>query len=135
MRAHLRQRLRSCLLLGEYHDTLDCAPALCRYVGACSRAVASPSKWVNQRGSLLSIQTLDASTGNFAGTYVNNATEVSCQGQPYLVAGVVTANRIAFYVNWTAPAAPNCATITIWNGRVADKNIPTAGTLFYVGSD
>ncbi|WP_442868848.1 avidin/streptavidin family protein [Bradyrhizobium sp. CCBAU 53380] len=95
----------------------------------------APSTWVNQRGSLLSIQTLDAPTGTFTGTYVNNAPGFSCQGQPYPVAGVVSAGKIAFYVNWTAPAAPNCKTITIWNGRVGDKTIPTAWTLFYVGSD
>ncbi|PPQ13902.1 hypothetical protein CV770_39960 [Bradyrhizobium sp. AC87j1] len=94
-----------------------------------------PSTWVNQRGSFLSIQTLDPSTGNFAGTYVNNATGFSCRGQPYPVAGVVTANRIDFYVNWTAPAAPDCKTITIWNGRVAANKIPAGWTLYYVGSD
>ncbi|MGM4954220.1 avidin/streptavidin family protein [Bradyrhizobium barranii] len=95
----------------------------------------APSTWVNQRGSVLSIQTLDASTGNFTGTYINNATGFSCRGQPYPVAGIVMASKIDFYVNWTAPSAPNCKTITVWNGRVAANNIPTRWTLYYVGSD
>lgn len=94
-----------------------------------------PSTWVNQRGSVLSIQTLDASTGTFTGTYVNNATGFSCRGQPYATAGNVTANKINFYVNWTSPTAPTCRTITIWTGRVAGNNIPTRWKLYYVGAD
>ncbi|KRR17590.1 hypothetical protein CQ14_25980 [Bradyrhizobium lablabi] len=97
--------------------------------------LAVPSTWVNQRGSILSIQAIDASTGNFTGTYVNNAAGFSCRGQPYAMAGNVAANKIDFYVNWTSPTAPNCRTITIWNGRVAGDKIPTRWKLYYVGSD
>ncbi|MGY3532273.1 avidin/streptavidin family protein [Bradyrhizobium sp. USDA 4452] len=94
-----------------------------------------PSTWVNQRGSILSIQTLDASTGDFTGTYVNNAAGFSCQGYPYPAAGNVTANRIDFYVNWTSSTAPTCRTMTIWHGRVAGDTIPTRWTMYYVGPD
>ncbi|WP_456640504.1 avidin/streptavidin family protein [Bradyrhizobium sp. USDA 10063] len=97
--------------------------------------LSAPSIWVNQRGSVLSIQTLDALTGNFTGTYVNNAAGFSCRGQPYAMAGKVATSKIDFYVNWTSPTAPNCRTITIWNGRIAGDTIPTRWKLYYVGSD
>jgi hypothetical protein len=97
--------------------------------------VTAPSTWVNDKGSVFSIQTLDASTGNLTGTYVNNAAGFFCKGQPYDVAGNVKANKIDFYVNWKSPTAPNCKTITIWNGRVAGDEIKTRWKLYYVGTD
>ena len=97
--------------------------------------VTAPSTWVNDKGSVMLIQTLDTSTDNFTGTYVNSATGFLCQGQPYEVGGSFKANKIDFYVNWKSATAPNCKTITIWNGRIAGNKITTRWKLYYVGSD
>src|SRR5688500_16304580 len=81
--------------------------------------VTAPSTWINEKGSILSVQSLDGATGAFTGTYVNNAPGFQCQGQPYDVGGSAKVNRVNFYVNWKGIAGPNCKTITIWSGSVA----------------
>ncbi|OSI63684.1 hypothetical protein BSZ21_23890 [Bradyrhizobium canariense] len=93
------------------------------------------SSWVNQSGSVLSVQTLDPSTGDFTGKYVDKAAGFSSQGHPYPVAGNIKANKIAFYINWNSPTAPTCRTVTIWHGRVAGGTIPTRWTRYYLGAD
>jgi hypothetical protein len=97
--------------------------------------VTAPSTWVNDKGSVMSIQTLDTSSSKFAGTYVNKATGFYCQGQPYEMEGSFKANKVDFYVNWKSGTAPNCKTITIWNGRIAGNKITTRWKLYYVGTD
>jgi hypothetical protein len=98
--------------------------------------VTAPSSWVNDKGSVMWVQTLDPSTGRFTGTYVNNAAGFKCQGVLYPVEGSATGNQVNFFVNWKGGAfAPDCKSMTIWNGRVVGNRITTMWTLDYVGAD
>jgi|SRR5215217_7266550 len=97
--------------------------------------VTVPSRWVNDKGSVMSIHTLDPSTGKFAGTYINNAAGFKCQGSEYQLEGSATGNQVNFLVNWKGIFVPDCKTITIWNGRIVSNRITTMWTLYYVGSD
>ena len=97
--------------------------------------VTAPSTWVNDKGSVMWVQTLDPSTGKFTGTYVNNAAGFKCQGAPYQLEGSAIGNQVNFFVNWKGAFAPDCKSMTIWNGRVVGNRITTMWTLYYVGAD
>jgi len=87
-----------------------------------------PSTWLNQRGSILTITTIDTA-GNLKGTFVNNAAGFSCKGTPYDVAGAVKGADLFFYVTFGP-----CNTITVWRGRMKGAEISTQWELKYVDS-
>lgn len=97
--------------------------------------IAPFSTWVNERGSVLNVGTVDPGTGAFTGTYTNNAAGFGCQGYPYGVSGNAKGTAVNFVVNWKDAGAPDCRSITIWNGNIAGTQLVTRWTLDYVGAD
>ena len=61
--------------------------------GANAQGLPGNSTWKNQRGSQMTIASVDA-TGKFTGLYVNQAAGFECAGQPYDVTGRVTGAKL-----------------------------------------
>lgn len=89
------------------------------------------STWKNQRSSLLIVTKVDASTGAFEGTFINNATGFKCQGVAVAMSGKVTGSNITFVANF----APCSNTITVWSGKLSSTQITTDWELWYVDSN
>ena len=113
------------------------------FSGAQAQVVAG-SVWENQRGSFLTVNTVNPD-GSFEGTYLNNAPGFSCRGTPYQVTGWLNQNAVGWIVNWKNTAA-DCASITSWAGVLLSPTVietswslgftsPTKGPSVIVGSD
>jgi hypothetical protein len=98
--------------------------------------VAAPSTWKNQRGSILTIQTI-AGNGEFQGTFVNKAQNTVCLDDTYLVEGVINADKIHFEVAFAdrQDSSKNCLTVTEWRGTVSANTMDTTFSLAYPGPD
>ena len=86
---------------------------------ASAQTVPAPSTWVNQRTSVLTILFVD-STGDFRGTYVNNADGTQCKGFPYPASGHTDGAKVSFAVTF----AP-CNTVTVWEGKIKGATFNT----------
>ena len=86
---------------------------------AQAQSLSSPSTWVNQRTSVLSVMAVD-SDGSIHGTFTNNAEGTDCKGMPFDLVGKVKGNIAVFVVTF-----PKCNTVTVWRGRVAGSMIKT----------
>ena len=101
-----------------------------------ARAQITPlSTWVNTRGSTLTVWFVDAASGAFWGTYVNNAVGFKCQNQPYESKGLTKGEAVTFTVNWSGFAVQNCKSTTTWRGGFVGLKLRTRWTLDYVGND
>jgi len=87
--------------------------------------------WKNERTSLLVVTTLDAGTGEFKGTFINNAPGYRCQGVPADMKGKLTGTDVWFVANF----GPCANTITVWRGKVTGNTIPTEWLLKYVDNN
>jgi len=96
--------------------------------GASAQGLPVPSTWVNQRGSTLTVSTMDGA-GNFTGTYVNRAPGFSCQNSPYPLAGTSKGNNVNFVVTWNNQPMwdkpSNCLSVTAWQGTLSGNTIST----------
>lgn len=99
---------------------------LCFVVNANAQSLPSPSTWKNQRGSVLTIETVDPA-GTFKGKFTNSAPGFRCQGKPYDASGRATGSNLFFVVTFT-----ECNTVTRWRGRLSANRIPTTWSLRYV---
>ncbi|MXN63414.1 hypothetical protein GR183_00725 [Stappia sp. GBMRC 2046] len=88
------------------------------------------SVWENQRGSKLTIETIDPTTGVLTGNYINNAAGYGCIGSPYRVVGYVYGNLIGWSVRWSN-AHEDCQSITSWTGYYQNGTITTQWELVY----
>jgi Avidin family len=95
---------------------------------AFAQSIPAPSFWKNQRGSELSIWSLNG--GRFEGVFTNRAPGFACQGIPYPVTGQVTPQGFFFVVTFA-----KCNSFTRWYGRVNGSQMPTKWNLYYIGSD
>jgi hypothetical protein len=104
--------------------------------GSFAQGISAPSTWVNQHKSILTIQKLEAN-GNFEGTYVNNAVDTDCIGDPYLVRGKIEADKIRFAVAFADRMdwSKNCRTVTQWGGTVSGSVMETNWALVYPGTN
>lgn len=91
------------------------------------------SSWVNQRGSIFTIDSYDTKTGLLTGVFINKASGYSCQNTPYNVTGYIHGNAITFTVNWNN-AIESCNSITAWTGFYASGVITTEWQLVINGS-
>ena len=100
---------------------------------AVAQNFPSPSTWVNQRGSTLTIDQIGAD-GRFTGDYINNANGFDCKGIEYPIVGQVINGTVAFSVTW-ANATKDCHSITLWNGTFSASEMDTTWILAYVNPD
>jgi hypothetical protein len=100
-------------------------------VATCAIAVAqglpASSVWKNQRGSELTVTTVDP-TGRFSGTYVNRAPGFACQNEPFDVSGHAWSRRVVFTVVWKN-ASQDCRSTTTWFGVTSSKTMQTTWQL------
>ncbi|HEB79981.1 MAG TPA: hypothetical protein ENI79_05860 [Rhodospirillales bacterium] len=99
-------------------------------VQASAGKLTSGSKWVNQRGSVLTINSV-ASNGLMSGTYVNNDTSFGCVGIEYPMTGWFYVKPITFAVTWNN-STKKCNSLTSWIGFVTGASIQTNWTLVTV---
>ena len=90
---------------------------------AAAQPLPVPSSWQNQRGSTLSISSID-SFGNFRGTYINRASGFGCQNSPYPVVGYTSGSTVNFVVTWNNNVM-NCLSVTAWNGAINGATLTT----------
>ncbi|MBY3565704.1 avidin/streptavidin family protein [Rhizobium laguerreae] len=97
-------------------------------------AFKAPSVWINERGSILTIEKIEAS-GDFLGTFVNKAAGSQCRDDPYLAEGKILVDKIYFAVAFAdrVDSAKNCMTVTEWRGTVSAGSIATTWSLAYPG--
>ena len=84
---------------------------------ALAQSVPVPSTWKNQRNSVLTISSIDAS-GKLTGTYVNNAPGTLCLTTPYGAAGRVSGKTVRFWVNFTGAG---CFTVSEWSAEACKR--------------
>ena len=91
------------------------------------------TKWVNNAGSELTIDTISAE-GLLNGTYVNKAAGYKCQNEPMAVVGWVDGSLLTFAVRWKNKNVA-CNSITAWTGYYASGKIFTDWDLVYTSSE
>ncbi|RWM29387.1 avidin/streptavidin family protein [Mesorhizobium sp.] len=88
------------------------------------------STWKNQRGSVLTVSTVDANKKTFSGNFVNNATgsDPNCMGgNGFPVDGILRDDgSLVFTVVFTP-----CETITVWHGKLASGVLSAPWVLAY----
>ena len=115
-----------------------------RYLIACvigllpgvaqAQSLPSPSTLVNDKGSILTINSVDGGTGKVTGNFVNNAPNTGCQGAPgFDLSGKVENNKFVFYVTFKNQTM-DCHTITLWTGDIAADKISTSWELVFLNS-
>ena len=83
--------------------------------------IPTPSTWVNQRASVLTIESID-SKGKLKGNFVNNASNTDCQGKPgFDVAGKQKPDGSIVF----AVVFGTCNTVTVWIGKLKGNTIDT----------
>jgi Avidin family len=95
---------------------------------ASAQGLPALSTWKNQRGSVLTVVSVD-STGAIHGLYTNNAPGTQCLGVPFGVDGKVVGNAVAFAVNFVP-----CNTVTVWRGVLTGTTLDTRFEAAYPGS-
>ena len=92
-----------------------------------------PSTWVNQRGSTLSIDSVDTASGRISGHYINRATGFQCKNTPYPMIGWIYGTAITFTVIWNN-ASESCNSLTSWTGFYQRNQISTKWQLVVNGT-
>lgn len=93
----------------------------CVAIPAAAQSLAAGTKWVNERGSELTITGIDAATGALAGSYFTMAT-FPCKAIPHPVVGYAAADRIVFSVHWRS-AKIDCQADTALSGILTNGAI------------
>jgi len=98
---------------------------------AAEQSLEALSVWKNQSGSTFTINSINPTTGQLSGVYINNASGYSCAGTPYAATGYAYNNIISWSVLWSN-AYENCQSITGWTGYVNSSGaIKTVWELVY----
>jgi hypothetical protein len=98
---------------------------------ASAQSIPAPSKWMNQRTSILEIQSVDGN-GVITGKFTNNAPNTLCMGTTYDIVGHTLQNgRVFFGVTFPAP----CHTITSWRGTVSGTTYTTTFALSFINDE
>lgn len=79
-----------------------------------AQELTAMSAWVNQDGSTLYINSINAQ-GELTGSYINRAAGFACQNSPYPVNGWVFGTAISFSTKWLN-SVESCNSITSWSG-------------------
>ncbi|RUU02211.1 hypothetical protein EOD23_20255 [Mesorhizobium sp. USDA-HM6] len=100
-----------------------------------AQGLPAPSTWVNQRGSVLTVQSVDASSGKIVGNFVNNAPDTACLGSPgFDLAGKIENDDVKLYVTFKNQTM-DCRSITLWTGNLSGDKITTIWELVYLTPD
>ncbi len=103
------------------YNSLAAALALgCLAFPAAAQSLVAGTKWVNERGSELTILGVDSSTGALTGSYFTLA-PIPCKEIAHPVSGYVAADRIVFSVLWRSPKI-DCQAATALSG-ILDKGV------------
>jgi hypothetical protein len=101
-------------------------------VEAYAQSVQPATTWKNDKGSLLTIDSIDG-TGELKGNYVNKAAGYPCQNTQYAVIGWVDDGKISFSVRWKN-STEDCKSITAWTGYLSGNRIISQWDLVYLDS-
>jgi hypothetical protein len=96
---------------------------------ASGQSLPAPSTWKNQRGSILTITTMDGS-GNFVGSYDNEAPGYPCH-DTFDMKGKASGTAVTFAVVWKNSRGSDCGSVTAWRGRIIGSVISTRWKLAY----
>jgi hypothetical protein len=104
-------------------------------VAAAQNTISAPSTWVNQNGSVLTIDSIDGD-GSFKGHFVNKKQGTYCLNVSYLAEGKVKDGAIWFAVTFADAVdyKNDCYTVTQWRGAASEKAFDTTWSLAYAGS-
>src|SRR5699024_8201303 len=94
------------------------------------QVIQESSTWMNQRGSTLHIDDVNASSGEIAGYYINRAEDFDCKDISYPVTGWIYGTAITFTVKWK-DTEKSCNSITAWTGFYYQGKITTLWQLVY----
>lgn len=81
---------------------------------AGAQSLAPQTRWVNDHGSELVIQSIGAD-GRLTGTYSSNLPDYKCRNIAFPVVGWVDGDRIS-YAMQARNGSANCGTMTSWTG-------------------
>lgn len=96
-------------------------------------SVQSLSAWTNQDGSTLYIDSVNPTTNQITGHYINRAAGYGCQNIKYPVTGWVYGTAITFQTIWQS-TTQSCNSITSWTGFLYQDQIFTLWQLVINGS-
>lgn len=94
-------------------------------IAARADVLPAPSRWTNQRGSVLEIWSI--TDGQVRGQFTNNASGFACQGIPYPVSGRSAGSAVMLVVTFA-----QCNSITRWRGQVGGNQLRANWNLFYI---
>ena len=80
---------------------------------AAAQTITAPTTWINQRGSILKIDTIDPK-GKITGWYTNKDPKTECRDTAYPIGGRTDGKAILFVT-----AFPPCFTVTEWQGALS----------------
>ena len=87
----------------------------------------TPSRWTNQRGSILEITSVDPE-GVITGKFTNNVAGTDCRGTPYDIVGHTLKTGFFFGVTFAA-----CSSIVSWRAvDVTGTSITSSWVLSYI---
>jgi len=95
-----------------------------------AQSIQPNTRWVNQRGSILTITSIGAD-GQIGGSFVNHAKKFACKDDAYPINGWTDGQKISFSVRWKI-VGHDCNSITAWVGYMTGAQITTEWTLVYV---
>ena len=102
---------------------------------AAAEPLPAPSSWINQRGSVLTIDAMD-NEGRLEGHFVNNEADTGCTGVPYALIGKLKDDRVTFAVTFAdGDLSHNCLSVTVWKGSVTGSVFETTWALAYANPD
>lgn len=84
-----------------------------------AQSIPTPSTWVNQRNSVLTIDSID-DKGKIIGKFVNNAPDTECKGASFDLSGKQKGGSIIVAVVFTP-----CKTVTVWKGKITGSTFKT----------
>lgn len=93
---------------------------------AFAQSPPAPSRWKNDRGSILEITSVDAQ-GAIKGQFTNNAAGYKCIGTPYDIVGHSLKTGFFF-----ATTFPPCYSFASWRGEVRGNSITMSYVLSWV---
>lgn len=102
-------------------------------VAAGAQPLAPQTRWVNNHGSELVIESI-ASDGRLTGTYSSSAPGYKCRGIAFPVTGWVDGDRIAYTMRARNGSA-DCGTMTSWTGYLHGGRLYAEWSLAYFNAE
>lgn len=100
---------------------------------ADAQSIKPQTRWVNNHGSELVIQSIDPD-GRLTGTYSSNQPDYKCHNVAIPVVGWVDGWLISYTMR-ASTGAIQCGTITSWTGYVRDDRLYAEWSLAYINTE